>query len=68
MSQAQEERRARMWKEVHEAEHNEQTAELKALREKRDAASGTPEYAALDAEYKTKYQAAEDFFMRYFES
>lgn len=69
MSQAQERRRAEAWETQHKASHEESIKKLQEMKkclDKLDTASA--EYTELKSQYDTAYAAAEDFFMRYYES
>lgn len=69
MSQAQEQRKARMWEEVHKETHEKSLAELKEIKAKLDTMDqNTQAYITLKAEYDSKYEAAEAFFMQFYES
>lgn len=69
MSQAQEERRARMWEKVHKQQHEESIAELITIKARLDAMDkNSDDYKVIKGEYDRKYEAAESFFIKFYES
>ena len=68
MSQAQEQRKARMWEEVHKKTHEKSLAELREIKSKLDTMEiNAKAYITLKAEYDSKYKAAQDFFNQFYE-
>ncbi|MGR0116418.1 hypothetical protein [Ralstonia pseudosolanacearum] len=69
MSQAQERRRAEAWETQHKESHEKSIRELQEIQTRLKALDQSSlEYAKLKAEYDEKRQAAEEFFMKYYES
>ena len=69
MSHAQERRRAEMWEAVHKEYHEKSIDELQKIKAKLDAMDqSTQEYIALKKDYDSKYETAESFFMKFYES
>ncbi|AUT75466.1 hypothetical protein C2L64_44565 [Paraburkholderia hospita] len=69
MSQAQERRKAEAWETHHKESHENSVKELQEMKARLNTLDqSSPEYAALKVKYDEQYQAAEDFFMKYYES
>lgn len=69
MSGAQEARRAHLWETVHKNGHEESIKQLQEMEKKLNLMDkNSEEYKASKIVYDEQRQAAEDFFMKFFES
>lgn len=69
MSQAREGRRAETWESQHKGSHEKTVGELQEMKKQLDSMESTSdEYKALKTTYDARYKAAEDFFVKYYES
>ncbi|MEN9396682.1 MAG: hypothetical protein RLZ81_1212 [Pseudomonadota bacterium] len=57
-----------MWEEVHKKTHEKSLAELREIKSKLDTMEkNTQVYITLKSEYDSKFEAAQDFFLRLYE-
>ena len=69
MSGAQEVRKAHLWETVHKTGHEESIKQLQEMKKRLNLMDqNSEEYKALKIAYDERHDAAEKFFLKYFES